>query len=50
MKKKQGDITVCITLKHEVYDRALFADGALSAARFMADKGAGMYEMADIIK
>lgn len=40
----------CITLKHEVYDRALFADGALSAARFMADKGAGMYEMADIIK
>ena len=40
----------CITLKHEVYDRALFADGALSAARFMAGKRAGMYEMADIIK
>ena len=40
----------CITLKHEVYDRALFADGALSAARFLAGKGPGMYEMADIIK
>ena len=40
----------CITLKHEVYDRALFADGALSAARFRAGKTPGMYEMADIIK
>ena len=40
----------CITLKHEVYDRALFADGALSAARFLYGKGPGMYEMADIIK
>ena len=40
----------CITLKHEVYDRALFADGALSAARFLASKTPGMYEMADIIK
>ena len=40
----------CITLKHEVYDRALFADGALSAARFSAGKPAGMYQMADIIK
>ena len=40
----------CITLKHEVYDRALFADGALSAARFLAGKAPGMYEMADIIK
>ena len=40
----------CITLKHEVYDRALFADGAISAARFLYGKGPGMYEMADIIK
>ncbi len=40
----------CITLKHEVYDRALFADGALSAARFLYGKGPGMYEMTDIIK
>lgn len=40
----------CITLKHEVYDRALFADSALSAARFLAGKTPGMYEMADIIR
>ena len=39
-----------ITLKHEVYDRALFADGALSAAEFLAGKAPSLYEMADIIK
>ena len=39
-----------ITLKHEVYDRALFADGALSAARFMAGKSAGLYQMTDLIR
>lgn len=38
-----------ITLKHEVYDRALFADGALSAARYLADKPAGLYRMQDLI-
>ena len=41
--------TQAITLKHEVYDRALFADGALSAARFLAGKPAGMYQMQDLI-
>jgi len=39
-----------ITLKHEVYDRALFADGALSAAAFLAGKEPGLYEMADLIR
>ena len=39
-----------ITLRHEVYDRALFADGALAAARFLAGKGPGLYEMRDIIR
>lgn len=41
--------TQAISLKHEVYDRALFADGALSAARFMAGKNAGLYQMKDLI-
>lgn len=41
--------TQSITLKHEVYDRALFADGALSAARFLSGKGAGLYQMKDLI-
>ena len=38
-----------ISLKHEVYDRALFADGALSAARYLSGKPAGLYQMADLI-
>jgi 4-hydroxy-tetrahydrodipicolinate reductase len=41
--------TQAITLKHEVYDRGLFADGALSAARFLAGKQAGLYEMQNLI-
>ena len=41
--------TQAISLKHEVYDRALFADGALSAARFLAGKAAGLYQMQDLI-
>lgn len=39
-----------ISLKHEVYDRALFADGALSAAAFLAGKAPGLYEMTDLIR
>ena len=42
--------TQSITLRHEVYDRALFADGALSAARFIADREPGLYDMTDIIR
>ncbi|MCD8254476.1 MAG: 4-hydroxy-tetrahydrodipicolinate reductase [Oscillospiraceae bacterium] len=38
-----------ITLKHEAYDRALFADGALAAAEFIAGKSAGLYGMADMV-
>ena len=39
-----------ITLKHEAYDRALFADGAIKAAEFMTGKGAGMYTMTELLK
>ena len=39
-----------ITLKHEAHDRAVFAEGALSAAKFMVGKGAGLYSMNDIVK
>lgn len=38
-----------ITLKHEAHDRSLFADGALTAARFLVGKGAGLYDMKDLI-
>ena len=39
-----------ITLKHEAYTRALFAEGAVHAAKFMYGKPAGMYKMQDMIK
>ena len=39
-----------ITLKHEAYDRALFADGAVKAADFMVGKGAGLYTMKELLK
>ncbi len=34
-----------ITLKHEAYDKALFADGAIKAAEFIINKDAGLYDM-----
>lgn len=39
-----------ITLKHEAHSRALFADGAISAARFIIGKPAGLYEMNSIVE
>ena len=39
-----------ITLKHEAYDRALFADGAIKAAEYMCGKPAGLYTMKEVLK
>lgn len=39
-----------ITIKHEAHSRALFAEGALSAADYIAGKGAGLYDMKSIIE
>lgn len=39
-----------ITLSHEAFDRSLFADGALSAAKFLCGKLPGMYTMDDVVK
>ena len=38
-----------ITLKHEAHSRALFADGALAAARFLTEQKAGLYSMTDLV-
>lgn len=38
-----------ITLKHEAHDRALFAEGGLSAAAFLVGKSAGLYDMSSLI-
>lgn len=38
-----------VTLKHEALDRSLFADGALAAALWAADKKPGLYSMRDVL-
>lgn len=41
--------TQTITLKHEAEDRALFAEGAITAAKFIAVQSAGVYAMQDML-
>lgn len=38
-----------ITIKHTAYSRAVFAKGSLAAAKFLADKEPGLYDMSDVI-
>ena len=45
-----GSDNQMITLKHTAYNRALFAEGALSAAKFLLGKPAGLYGMKDLIE
>lgn len=40
----------CITLKHEAFSRALFAEGALAAAEFIIGKPNGLYDMKAMIE
>ncbi len=44
-----GTDTQTITLKHEAHSRALFAEGAMSAAEFLCGKPAGLYDMKRMI-
>lgn len=38
-----------VVLSHSAYSRAIFAKGAIEAARFLAGKPAGLYTMSDVI-
>ena len=38
-----------ITFNHTAYSRAIFGKGAVQAAKYLAGKGAGMYDMSDVI-
>jgi 4-hydroxy-tetrahydrodipicolinate reductase len=38
-----------VTLSHKALDRAVFADGALAAAIWVADKPPGLYAMGDVL-
>ena len=42
--------TQCLTLKHEAVTRAMLADGAVDAARFMVGKPTGFYNMESILE
>jgi 4-hydroxy-tetrahydrodipicolinate reductase len=42
--------TQTITLKHETHDRALLAEGALSAAEFIIRQEAGLYSMQELVR
>ena len=41
--------TQCLTLKHEAVTRAMLADGAVEAAKFMLGKSAGFYNMESML-
>ena len=38
-----------ITFKHTAYSKAVFAKGALEAAKFLAGRESGLYDMSDVI-
>ena len=38
-----------ITLNHEAFDRALYSDGALTAAKWLTNKKPGLYSMRDLL-
>ena len=38
-----------VTLNHEAFDRALFSEGALAAAKWLMRKKPGLYSMRDVL-
>ena len=38
-----------VTFSHRAYSKAVFGKGAVQAAKFLAGKPAGMYDMGDVI-
>lgn len=38
-----------VTLSHQAFSRGIFAKGALAAAKFLAGRAPGMYDMSDVI-
>ena len=39
-----------VTFSHTAYSKAIFAKGAVQAAKFLAGKPAGRYDMSDVIE
>ena len=38
-----------ITLNHEAFDRALYSEGALTAAKWLMNKKSGLYSMRNVL-
>jgi 4-hydroxy-tetrahydrodipicolinate reductase len=38
-----------VTLSHRAYSRAIFGKGAIEAAKFLSDKGPGLYDMSSVV-
>ena len=38
-----------ITFSHRAYSKAVFGKGAIQAAKYLAGKPAGLYDMSDVI-
>ena len=38
-----------ITLNHEAFDRSLYSEGALTAAKWLNSKKSGLYSMRDLM-
>ena len=38
-----------VTLNHESFDRALYSEGALTAAKWLNNKKPGLYSMRDVL-
>ena len=39
-----------ITLNHEAFDRSLYSEGALTAAKWLKTKKSGLYSMRNLLK
>ena len=46
---KLAGVDEVIEFKHTAYSKSVFAKGAVEAAKFLAGKPAGFYDMADVI-
>ena len=44
-----GSYNQTITVRHEAHSRAMYADGAVRAARFLLSRSAGLYSMKDML-
>ena len=38
-----------VTLNHEAFDRALYSEGAFTAAKWLLNKKPGLYSMRDVL-